>query len=648
MHLFSPDGSRLTLLDAHGLTQITFPSKVKTDKNVAAGGNSLLSQDETGEQLLAYDGIEGRVTLFDATLTATRRLKHAQLENSSLLPDGQHVVLWDVERDESDEWVKLLAIHRLDGKQLWKGRLASLPARELPARTLGPDCRGHTDATIHLACSRSGTFVMWERGVLYAGEIKSPSKGPKLFWKMRLRAPTRPLFFSAGQQTVTVVALDTSLARAFIALIDAEGAVRAVEVPAIATPVVDGHRVVFQQDESTVARMDLTTGKTEQFELSAQNVPVKKGKKAPSNNSALSHHGRGEVMPFGEQIWFLPWHGEAIIELTGGGEVSRRLPDKDRPVRAHLLAAEREFQRVARDANVFVQTSQLRANGPYAVDCFGGGRRILAALAFQTQAELFRACCENQDSNEGVLAPGVYFKPRFCHWDSTWHDQPVERDDVLPLFRFLDAHALNLVTTIRAFSSALSGSRTYGDREHPPAISAEVEQVLLHAILETLATGNAPIHTQRLAAWSATKLTSGGIIESLERAGPIDATLPDRNRIERLQQKGQVVLPLQFFETFAKMVVHHLGVVESAPVFEHLFFDHELRFHDTSDGIRAIRRDELWRDVVEPLIRPNTGAISASADVRDRLKLRVAQAAERPSDPEWMGCKQRIADACRR
>jgi len=138
MHLFSPDGTRLAILDAHGLTQLTFPSKVKSDRKVAAAPNSLLSQDEAGESLLVYDGIESRTTLYDGALTPTRRWKPSEVQDSLLLPGGQHVLLWDNEKDDARGWVRVLAIHKLDGKTVWQGRPESLPGITLPSLVLGP------------------------------------------------------------------------------------------------------------------------------------------------------------------------------------------------------------------------------------------------------------------------------------------------------------------------------------------------------------------------------------------------------------------------------------------------------------------------------------------------------------------------------
>jgi len=177
-------------------------------------------------------------------------------------------------------------------------------------------------------------------------------------------------------------------------------------------------------------------------------------------------------------------------------------------------------------------------------------------------------------------------------------------------------------------------------------ISRPAEQVILHAILETLSHAKVPAHTAGLAAWAKTKLTAEGVVAVLETAGPFEATLPRKDRAERLQTPGRVVLPLHFFEIFGKMLVHHLGVVESAAVFEHLFFDHELRFQDESDFLLAARRDEVWKEIVTPLVCPGTGAVLASPEVKARLKARAANAPDRSADPQWMSCRKWIADVC--
>lgn len=548
MHLFSPDGSRLAFIDAQGLTLLTFPNKAKTERTMTAGFGGLLSQDEAGKRLLAWDDDWERLLLYDAKLAAVKRYARFDAKDSLLHPDGEHLVRF--ERDA-------LVVTALEfKKEVARTELGKLSGLKLAKAALGPARSGETERWA-LALHHSGTFVCLHDGVVYAGQVNAAGKAPALFWKMPIEAPTRQLKLFALPRRVAIVALDRATSRAFVVLVDSKGARRDLSVPAIAMPDVTADFVVFQKDDATVCRQSLSTQKVEEFSIDrappARPMGKSKAKAAkPAGVAPLPRTGPGQVMAAGEKVWFLPWHGEVVVELTTGEEISRKLPDKERPVRELMLGKAVLYQRIAAASNGAVCLGSLkfgkRNDFGFTFHCEGGDGSLCQGLVHQLQNTL-----TNGDTLSDV--GGYHYSSGGSRGGLDWSDEStIDVPGLEPLLRMLDANGMNLASLLEFFNDEYERPRR---EDGEIRLTRAAEQVLLHAVLDTLAEGKAPPHAERLQGWAQTPVTANLALEKLAGLG--------RSKVQR---------PYRFHEVLCRMLVHQLGP-DAAPVLENLFFDQE-------------------------------------------------------------------------
>ncbi|MEZ4394912.1 MAG: endonuclease V [Polyangiales bacterium] len=328
----SRDLKHHAFVDGFGLTRVSLPDKVKTERRVCAGLDATLSVDAGGRALLAcHEGEHEMHHLGLPALRARTRLDRGRVLGASLTPEGGFVdVMTDGRatpratlRRWSDPFVTP-AFLPLDP--------ASAPTR--PGVTL--DDAGPSHRPARLVTSPRGTWatLLGASPTLLVGDLEAPVG--RLRWSAPVRVPPGALLtlhpFDEGR--VVVAAFLPAAQRVMILRFDAEGeAAPVVELStrgpaAPLTPEV----VLHQRDDGTVVRRALSDGVEERTRLP---------------DSAC---GPGRVFGQGSSAFFLPWHAETVIDLRRGLELDRGLGEHDAPAR-------RALRRVISQANALAQAT---------------------------------------------------------------------------------------------------------------------------------------------------------------------------------------------------------------------------------------------------------------------------------------------------
>lgn len=110
MHRFTADGRSAVLLDAFGLTRVTFPNKVRTVREIMASELGALDLNAAGTRVLTYRDTWCQTHLHSLSdLAPAMRSERFNHRCVGLLPDGEALVKYEREA---------LQVVALDGTQL--------------------------------------------------------------------------------------------------------------------------------------------------------------------------------------------------------------------------------------------------------------------------------------------------------------------------------------------------------------------------------------------------------------------------------------------------------------------------------------------------------------------------------------------------
>ncbi|MCC6554570.1 MAG: hypothetical protein IT372_16445 [Polyangiaceae bacterium] len=305
MHAFTPDGKHLLLTDAFGLTRVTLPSKIKTDRD--AGGSWLCTG---GPHVLAFVGRDARARVFDAITLDRKDGSFARSTIGALHPDGAHAVTIE----QTDE---PLAARPLAG---YSTHYIALPdASDAGAVDLGPARHAPAPLVPRIAMGPDGSIAWLDarRGKLFVGELHSargPLTGVRAY---SIAAPRGFVELRTRLDGTFVCAWHPGERRAYLARLTPDGAVRTRAVPALGQVAFTGDHVAYQPDERTVVREPFEGGAAQTFAL-------------PEGA------GAGEVMADGAVVCFVPEDRARVLNLTAKKEAARKPPDAARETHAFI------------------------------------------------------------------------------------------------------------------------------------------------------------------------------------------------------------------------------------------------------------------------------------------------------------------------
>jgi hypothetical protein len=419
----TPPAPALLFADGFGATVIDARGKVRAR---ALAGPCFAFDAKSAR--LAVVGAGGALTLLDAALRSGREVYHAA---GALLPDGSPVYL--TRRDGA------LGLDRGDATT-WRALPAAPEALEV---SLGPETQPpdhgffvHTcladDGGISLAHGRDERLF----GVLDPDDLTvrdpvrvrlRPSQGSA---RAFLPGASWHVLVEHRRATDTVTALSVA----------AGGALRRCTFPALALPARDGHTLWAQSDDATVVQHTLDGAP-----LASLSIPAE-------------HRGAGTIFVQHLRPWFVPWHGDAVIDLREGRVFDRALPG-DPALRRHVAETLRRLHPLARAAGLGLHVASLHTRGgakPFAQMSLWSDGGDLGTLAHCVQgAAMDWAKCAEVPAGEGLLSTG----------GSVTAAREADVRELLAALDALDAHALPLRASAQHWATMYRtpGARAFDD-----------------------------------------------------------------------------------------------------------------------------------------------------------------------------------------
>src|SRR5262245_28718148 len=318
MHAFTPDGKHLLLIDAHGLTRVTLPAKIKTDRD--ATGSWLCAG---GPHALVRLGRHDRMAIVDAISLDTKVGFFSLWTPAALHPAGAHVIPFG-------EASNALAIRTLTGNRIHCPELPDTP--DAGTLDLGPARRGTGTLMPQIAVGPDHALAWLDprRGKLFVGTLRKATGPLEDLRAYAIAAPRGVIELRPRSESTFVCAYHPGERRAYCALIEPAG-IRTRAVGCLGQVAFTGEKVVYQRDESTIVREPFEGG-------AAQTLALPSGA------------GAGEVMADGDVVCFAPEDRTRVINLTAKKEAARKPPEAARETYQFISGLLSRYAPVAAEA----------------------------------------------------------------------------------------------------------------------------------------------------------------------------------------------------------------------------------------------------------------------------------------------------------
>lgn len=446
-YLLDESGTQLLVLDGFGLTRVSVPDRVKTDRSVQGVLGATLSATPDVGRVMAFDGTFGaRVRVADfPSLGNAVTVPRFVGDYAAIHPDGARLVVFGNWLSYEPEGRARVVRIKNDKRDIVSDvDYATRDAPTLPAVNLG--LGGARPLRRLYALAPDGTFahhIGRDRDQVFVGRIAPDDAAMSVLFSFPLAVdPGDVVALHPGRGGVTVVAWSPRAQRGRVVRVEAGQPLRVVERACVSPPSPAtggaGHGGVFwQTHDDRFLHTDGDGAEREAYTL-----------------ADTGHTGPGLVAARGARVWFVPWHGEAILDLGVKRVVPRKLPPREHPVRAYLTRHLRDVRVVAAAANLHLTLEGLtfHAREPrytWRVGTSGGDGSLLAHIV---DAQLARGpAADLVHGGFPVTMP------------STWGygvpaDRVFDADSVTAALTHLAAHGASSLTTLDALR------RLYVDR----------------------------------------------------------------------------------------------------------------------------------------------------------------------------------------
>ena len=594
MHAITPDGKTILLADACGLTRLTLPNKVKTERKAMGSDESHLTLDAAGARAVVHDDLWDQVHVVNVPdLTRVVSIGRFGLRGAHLMPDGRSLV-----RFESDT----LELHDLGTRESRHTKLPSDP-HAAPTLALGPEGVRRAMLRHLLAVGDDGTVAIlrgeYERAHVVVGTVDADAVFKPTLERTVAVHGGGPLRMRAGAGGVTLVAVSPSVGRAYVLRLARDGSATTTELPAIAVPTQDGDTWVTQRSPSELCRCDAHGAITERWTL-----------------SDAAHHGPGEVMAHGGRVWFVPHHRACVVALPSNEVISRKLTAKEEPLRryyAPMLArynrAGRRFDRVFTLGRTSFWDSGRAVSASYTMSAGDGslGANLIASALWGELA----------DGDEAPLAPfrrggtgAGYFVTALL--------TPITVEAVRRAFEACDDAGVwlpfGLGWVAEYYERSVTGSSRASGEQSPPAEATLGECVLFRGVLAHLGDVSAPPLASKVDGWCAPL----GADEAIAGLSRLDDATPR--------------MPYRAFEGVAWMVARLLSLRDAARVLVWMALDGSAKQHVNSSHAIAralgavMAREPALREAVCAAVEAHAPAPSNYGGDRREALLAVLRA----------------------
>lgn len=365
--VLSADGKHLAFFDGFGLTRLSAPGKVKTERKISGGLDPSLSTNPARTELLAWRQDWSTMHhLALPTLKPLTKFDRFRLAAAVLAPAGGFAVVgsrYEVERG----YVPSLERWSDPANKLGAIDLDDAPRRE-PVTLEGAS----GPASARLASSPAGVWAVLQgdESTLVVGDLAGPLGTVR--WRVPVALP-RGAFttlhpFDDGR--VALAAFMPSRRESVIVRFAADGRVEGTHTLATLSPAVPLSLdwAAHQLSETTLARTPLDGGLCR------------------TTGIARDDHGVGRLFGEGGSAWFLPWHAESILDLNRAESVSRRLSDDDASLRRFFRETVARLNALANPGGMLIELCRLdvnpaRRNYTFIWDATPGDGSLLGALA---------------------------------------------------------------------------------------------------------------------------------------------------------------------------------------------------------------------------------------------------------------------------
>jgi hypothetical protein len=188
----------------------------------------------------------------------------------------------------------------------------------------------------------------WSRACCAWVQLGKPAEDPKLLLQAKIRTTQGYLLNLQPSARVTLLAAhDIRRGRAQALLFFPEGKPRSLELEALGTPQLDGMELVYQRDETTVVRLDLTTGAERELALTA--------------NCGASK-AAGQVIAGAGRTFYVPESAELLVDLDRGVDLDRKLRAIELPVREMAVRWRHKFNESGRKNGLVFALAWVRVD----------------------------------------------------------------------------------------------------------------------------------------------------------------------------------------------------------------------------------------------------------------------------------------------
>ncbi len=312
MHGFTQGGAHLAFQDGFGLTRVTFPKAVKTDKDLA--GLSLTVGDA---HALAQVPRTNRRALRTLPALARAKWNLSDYADYVLMPDGERGV------EIAHGGGKMF---RVSGEALgafqWPDDLPSVGTfdlgRDRPARATAPgrSVAGPGDVLVvfnpHLRVVRVGR-------VTGADTFEAA-------WRAEVNVPVGDVLLFRGAAETFFGAWDPGTREARLYRVDDERRVEPGRLRSVTAPTFSGTRWCWQESDGVVCSAP----------WGALDRPTRHALPAVA-------HGPATLMASGDLLYAVPLDGERVVDVVSGAVIDRKLGAADLAVRTQAVDAVRAF-----------------------------------------------------------------------------------------------------------------------------------------------------------------------------------------------------------------------------------------------------------------------------------------------------------------
>jgi hypothetical protein len=419
MHTFSEDGSTVVFVDAFGLTRLSLPKKLKTDRKHAGhwlsggGGGDVLA--------VGPDGVPTAFELPDFKKAGKKKydFKNPMYAFDAMTMDGRGISCGRTRIGVIGKYgIGATFEFRTDSDRVLELGIEERPERRV-ARAFDPKCFAAEES---VWCGAGGSYAALCNGMLHAGAFGPAEHAEIASIKVGFRVGLKRAWPSP--EGVCLVVFEPRSGKSHCAWITQDAVLLAI-IEGNAPATWDGSRLLVEVDEGIARRS---------FESDAVEI-------LPFDDAVRP----GTTMAHGDTVLWLSGDGERIVDVSSNTAINRNLPAAEKAQRRSMLNIHGRYGALLRAANIELCMSEFKAGPPTSAQFrwSDGDDSLVAGIVIGnlvredcgTSASAFRIL--NKPSLEDLSATvaevqtaGLDFLGGLCFLGDTLSDMDLD-DDVL-------------------------------------------------------------------------------------------------------------------------------------------------------------------------------------------------------------------------